>query len=63
MSNLDGKEPIKPVPFDAHEQVVRLPHTHSVKEGYKPAPEKPKAKAPAATASTQTAKSDDPPKS
>ena len=26
---------IKPVPFDAHEQIVRGPHTHSQAEGYK----------------------------
>lgn len=38
---LDGKDKITPVPFDAHEQVARGPHTHSLKEGYQPA--KPKA--------------------
>lgn len=26
--NLDGKDNITPTPFDAHEQVVRGPHTH-----------------------------------
>jgi hypothetical protein len=36
MPSLDGKEPVKAVPFDAHEQVVRQPHTHSLEEGYKP---------------------------
>ena len=33
-SKLDGTEDIKPVPFDAHEQVVRHPHEHSLEEGY-----------------------------
>lgn len=27
MSKLDGTETLKPTPFDAHEQVVRQPHT------------------------------------
>lgn len=30
---LDGKELIKPTPFDAHEQIVRGPHEHT-KDGY-----------------------------
>lgn len=34
---LDGTDVIKPTPFDAHEQVVRGPHSHSIEEGYKPA--------------------------
>jgi len=34
MATLDGKEPVTPTPFDAHEQVVRGTHTHSAKEGY-----------------------------
>lgn len=33
---LDGTETPKPTPFDAHEQVVRQPHTHSKEEGYQP---------------------------
>ena len=37
MAPLDGKEPVKPVPFDAHEQIVRQPHTHSLEDGYQPA--------------------------
>ena len=37
IQNLDGKTPIKPVPFDAHEQIVRGPHTHSLEDGYQPA--------------------------
>jgi hypothetical protein len=31
---LDGKDKITPTPFDAHEQIVRGPHTHSLKDGY-----------------------------
>lgn len=52
--NLDGKDKITPTPFDAHEQVVRKPHTHSLEHGYQPLKEEPKAdeageqKAPAA---------------
>jgi len=44
---LDGTDTIKPTPFDAHEQVVRAPHTHEAPanasaeaheaSGYKPA--------------------------
>jgi hypothetical protein len=34
MAKLDGTEQLKPTPFDAHEQVVRGPHTHSNAEGY-----------------------------
>lgn len=30
---LDGTETPKPVPFDAHEQIVRGPHEHT-KDGY-----------------------------
>jgi hypothetical protein len=30
---LDGTEVIKPTPFDAHEQIVRKPHTHVGNEG------------------------------
>ncbi len=39
MPELDGKATHKDfvTPFDAHEKVVRGPHTHSVKEGYQPA--------------------------
>jgi hypothetical protein len=32
---LDGTDKITPTPYDAHEQVVRKPHTHSREEGYK----------------------------
>lgn len=39
-AELDGKGVIKATPFDAHEQIVRKPHTHSLAEGYQPAPEK-----------------------
>lgn len=35
--NLDGKDKIKPTPYDAHEQVVRGPHTHSIEKGYEAA--------------------------
>jgi hypothetical protein len=35
---LDGTEVLKPVPFDAHEQLVRNPHTYSREEGYTSAP-------------------------
>jgi len=41
---LDGKGKIVPTPYDAHEQVVRGPHTHSLKDGYQKA--EPKAEAP-----------------
>ena len=34
--NLDGTMPIIPTPFDAHERVVRGPHTHTQEEGYEP---------------------------
>jgi hypothetical protein len=34
---LDGTEKIAPVPFDAHEQVVRASHEHDPAEGYVPA--------------------------
>lgn len=37
---LDGSDDIRPVPFDAHEQVVRSTHTHSPKEGYQKAEHK-----------------------
>jgi len=37
MANLDGTDKIVPTPYDAHEQVVRGPHTHSREEGYQPA--------------------------
>lgn len=36
---LDGKTPVKVVPFDAHEQAVRVSHTYDAKEGYKADPE------------------------
>lgn len=36
MGPLDGKTPITPTAFDAHEQVVRQPHTHSLEDGYQP---------------------------
>lgn len=36
MQKLDGSEVFKPTPFDAHEQVVRKPHTHSKEDGYQP---------------------------
>jgi hypothetical protein len=39
MANLDGTDKIVPTPYDAHEQVVRGPHTHSADEGYQPAGE------------------------
>ena len=31
---LDGTDKITPTPFDAHEKVVRGPHTHSAASGY-----------------------------
>ena len=34
MANLDGTDKITPVPFDAHEQVVRGHHSHSAEKGY-----------------------------
>jgi hypothetical protein len=34
---LDGKHVITPVPFDAHEQIVRGPHSHTRLGGYKSA--------------------------
>ena len=37
--NLDGKDKITPTPFDAHEQVVRKPHTHDPEHGYQPVEE------------------------
>lgn len=37
MAKLDGTEKLGPVPYDAHEQVVRQSHEHSQSEGYKPA--------------------------
>ncbi len=37
MPPLDGTQPVKPVPFDSHEQKVRAPHTYSAEEGYQPA--------------------------
>ncbi|MGO9863853.1 MAG: hypothetical protein ACLPLR_09610 [Terriglobales bacterium] len=40
MAFLDGKEPIKPTPYDAHEQIVRKSHSFSPEQGYQPAPEK-----------------------
>lgn len=36
MAKMDGSEKLAPVPYDAHEQVVRKPHTHSREEGYQP---------------------------
>jgi hypothetical protein len=33
---LDGKHTLRPVPFDAHEQIVRRSHSHSLAEGYRP---------------------------
>ena len=36
MPNLDGKDEIKPTPFDAHEKVVRNTHNYSRTEGYAP---------------------------
>lgn len=42
MPKLDGSEALKPTPFDAHEQVVRKPHTHSQQKGYEPKKEQPK---------------------
>jgi hypothetical protein len=41
---LDGKEKIKPVPFDAHDQVVHAPHVHG-KDGYEKVGEAPAASA------------------
>ena len=35
--NLDGKDVIKPTPFDAHEKIVRGHHTHSKDAGYESA--------------------------
>jgi len=35
--NLDGTDRIRPTPFDAHEQIVRGPHTHSLDGGYRTA--------------------------
>jgi murein tripeptide amidase MpaA len=32
MTNLDGTDKIVPTPFDAHEQIVREPHTHELPE-------------------------------
>lgn len=33
----DGKPPLHP--YDAHERVVRGPHSHSLEHGYQPAAE------------------------
>jgi hypothetical protein len=34
VQNLDGTVEIKPVPFDAHEQIVTGPHVHDSEKGY-----------------------------
>lgn len=36
MANLDGTEKIIHTPYDAHEQIVRKPHTHDLEHGYQP---------------------------
>lgn len=51
---LDGTDKITPTPFDAHEKVVRGPHTHSLKDGYQPV--KPAALVEAAEPAAEPAK-------